>query len=217
MRKYLWIISLAGVVTAGAFGMNVNGWENSTIISASPRTDRRLLPNGSYGNAYQLAPSFDGLNPKFSVRYASERSPHSFAGATRVVLDCFDATDKNATTARLQLDNNEVSYSSFGDQRITVVYYASFPVKLTRLSEADPTFGNRCMFAIEIPREYALTLGENSLRLVSPMGLRSQPDGVRLLLTNRQGTVTDTLQLWAPGSESGAPRYSVLHELSAPR
>lgn len=209
MRNHLLLISLAVIGSAGTLvGVDAGGCENSAMHASAPREIRRTLSNGR-GDRFQIAPSYYSSKLATSVRYASERSSHKFAGATRVVLDNFDATDKNAAAARLQLDNNDVVFSPFGDQSITAVFYAFFQVKLTRMSDTDPTLGNRCIFAIEMPREHARALGKNSLRLVAQAGPGCRPSGVRLLLTNLHGDVTDTLELWAPGSGSAATRFSV--------
>lgn len=145
-------------------------------------------------------------------KYASERSPHTFAGATRVVLDNYDAMDKDAKSAWLQLDNNDVSFSEYGEQQVTVVFYKSFQVKLTRLNGADPDGRDRRIFAVELPIEYAAALGGSSLRLVTPAGAASQPEGVRLLLVNPQNQITATLELRPSGNASLAPRSSVSHQ-----
>jgi hypothetical protein len=141
-------------------------------------------------------------------KYASERSPHKFAGATRVVLDNFDPTDKDAKSASLQLDNNDVIFSEFGEPQVTAVFYKSFQVKLTRRKGADPEGKDRCMFEVELPKEYAAALGENSLRLVAPVGAKSQPREVRLLLMNLKGQVTSTLELRPVGNSAKAASSS---------
>jgi hypothetical protein len=149
--------------------------------------------------------------PNHSVRYASERSPHRFAGATRVVLDYFDPMDKDAKSASLQLDNNDVSFSPFGEPRVTTAFYKAFQIKLTRLNGADLEGKDRCIYAVGLPKEIAAALGESSLRLATPVGTKSQPRGVRLLLMNLQGQVTDTLELRPPGNGADAAPFSVLH------
>lgn len=152
---------------------------------------------------------FVGAGDAFGqVRYVSERSPHRFAGATRVVLDNFDPMDKETRSASLQLDNNDVTFSEFGEQQITTVYYQSFQIKLTRLKSRDPNGTDRRIYLVELPKEYAATLGESSLRLVAQVGAKSQPKGVRLMLVNRQDQVTDALELWT-GTSPGALRFSV--------
>src|ERR1043166_916877 len=115
-------------------------------------------------------------------KYASERSQHTFAGATRVALDNYDAMDKDAKSAWLQLDNNNVSFSEYGEQQVTVVFYKSFQVKLTRLNGVDPDARDRRIFTVELPKEHVAALEGSSLRLVTPAGAASQPEGVRLLL-----------------------------------
>ena len=129
-----------------------------------------------------------------SVKFASERSPYPFAGATRVVLDGFDPTDKDAKSAMLQLDKNEVTFSSFGEPRITAVFYKAFQVKLTRLKLADPAGKDRRIFSVELPKEIAADLGKNSLRLVTP-GPKSDAAGIRLLVVNPEDKVTQILEL----------------------
>ena len=47
-------------------------------------------------------------------RYASERSSHQFAGATRIVLENFDPLDREARSTFLQFDKNEVAFNRFG-------------------------------------------------------------------------------------------------------
>jgi hypothetical protein len=127
------------------------------------------------------------------------------------VLDQFDRMDKAAKAASLQLDKNDVSFSAFGEQRVTTGFYQAFQVKLARLDEADPDGMDACIFSMELPKEYAAALGESSLRLVAPVGARSQSRGVRLLLVNLQGQVTDTLELRPPGNRSGALQIAVSH------
>jgi hypothetical protein len=130
-----------------------------------------------------------------SVKYTSERSPYPFVGATRVVVDGFDPTDKDAKSATLYLDKNEVMYSSFGDQRLTAVFYKPFQVKLTRLNMADPSGKDRRIFLVELPKEFAADLGKNSLRLVTLIGTKSDPTGLRLLVVNPEDKVTQVLEL----------------------
>jgi hypothetical protein len=130
-----------------------------------------------------------------NVRFASERSPYPFVGATRVVLDGFDPKDKDAKSAMLQLDKNEVTFSSFGDPRITAVFYKPFQVKLTRLNMADPSAKNRRIFSLELPKEFAADLGKNSLCLVTLIDTKSEPADVRLLVVNPKGKVMQTLEL----------------------
>jgi hypothetical protein len=128
-------------------------------------------------------------------RYTSDRNANTFVGATRVVLDDFDPTDKEAKSATLQLDKNEVTFSSFGDPQITAVSYKSFPVKLTRLKIADPAGKDRRIFSVALPKEHAEALGKNSLRLVALIGTKSELPGVRLLVVNPEDKVTQTLEL----------------------
>ena len=135
-----------------------------------------------------------------SGKYASERKVQTFAGATRVTIDDFDPADKDAKAALLQLDNNEVSFSPFGEMQVTAVFYKPFPVKLTRLVVADPEKKDRHLFAVEVPKEFAEGLGKNSLKLVASAGTKSQPPGVRLLLVNQEGKVTDALELRSLGN-----------------
>src|ERR1043165_3710027 len=175
MRNTLSILSLAGLTmlvrAGGAFAqvrVYADGWGDSPSISYGDYASRGYsLFNKSHGNVLQIAPSYPDRTPSYSVRYTSERSPHKFAGATRVVLDQFDRMDKAAKSALLQLDKNAVSFTAFGEQRVTTVFYQSFQVKLTRLNEADPDGRDRCIISVELPREYAAALGESSLRLVA--------------------------------------------------
>jgi hypothetical protein len=131
------------------------------------------------------------------------------------VLDNFDPMDKNAKAASLQLDNNDVIFSAFGTRRVTTVFYQAFQIKLTRQDGADPEGRNRCIFAVELPKEYAAALGERSLQLVAPVGDRSLPRGVRLMLMTRQGQVTATLELRPPGDGSDVLRFTVSEPFSA--
>src|SRR5437773_1293416 len=71
-------------------------------------------------------------------RYASDRTPTRFAGATKITLTGFDASGKDVQKANLQLDKNEVAFSAFGDFEITTVFYKPFPVEISRLKMADP-------------------------------------------------------------------------------
>lgn len=208
MRNTLLILSLTGLVTAGyaLIGVDAGEQERSPKNFSASLDGTRNLSNERH--ASQIVPRSFDLERAHSVLYASERSPHKFAGATRVVLDDFHPLDNNAKSARLQLDNNDVTFSEFGDQRITVAFYQSFQVSLTRRDGADPTLGNRIVFAVELPKEYAVALGESSLQLVAPVGLRSEPKGVRLLLLNLQGQVTDTLELRPPRDGAGVLRLS---------
>src|SRR6266566_354632 len=80
------------------------------------------------------------------VKYASERSPYPFVGATRVVVERFDPKDKDATSARFLMDKNEVTFSSFGEPRITAVLYNPVPVILKRLDTTDPSGKDRRVF-----------------------------------------------------------------------
>lgn len=132
---------------------------------------------------------------KKSVRYVSERSAYPFVGATRVALESFDPADKDAKSAMLQLDNNEVTFSAFGEPRITAVFYKFVEVKLTRLDMTDPTAKDRRIFAVELPKEFAACLGKNSLRLVTPIGPKNEPAGIRLLVVNPEDKVTQVLEL----------------------
>jgi hypothetical protein len=165
-----------------------------TVLASADAASAQVLPTATLG------------------KYASERSPHRFAGATRVVLDKFDAMDKDAKSARLQLDNNDVSYSEFGEEQITVVFYKSFQVDLTRLNGADPDGRERRIFAVELPKEYAAALEGSTLRLVTRVGATSELRGVRLLLLNPQSQVTATLELRSSGAASLRPRFSISHE-----
>jgi hypothetical protein len=133
-------------------------------------------------------------------KYASERSPYTFVGATRVVMDGFDPADKDAKSATLQLDQNEVNFSSFGEARITAVFYKPFAVKLTRLNLADPSGKDRRIFSVELPSDLAADLGKNSLRLVTWAGAKSEPAGIRLLLVNPENKVTQVLELRSAGN-----------------
>src|SRR5260370_29708003 len=102
-------------------------------------------------------------------RYTSDRNANTFVGATRVVLDDFDPTDKEAKSATLQLDKNEVAFSSFGDPQITAVSYKSFPVKLTRLKIADPAGKDRRIFSVALPKEQCETSRINFTRPAVPV------------------------------------------------
>ena len=135
-----------------------------------------------------------------SAKYMSERSPYPFIGATRVAIEGFDASDKDANSATLQLDKNEVVFSSFGETRITAVFYKPFQVKLTRLTMADPSGKGRRIYSVEVPKEFAADLGKNSLRLVTPTGEKSEPAGIRLLLVNSENKVTQTVDLRPAGN-----------------
>lgn len=128
-------------------------------------------------------------------RYLSDRSQHKFLGATRIVLSDFDATAKDSKSASLQLDMNEVVFSTFGDSRVTTAFYKPFEVKLTPLKITDPAGKDRRIYAVELPAEFVETLGKNSLRLVAPIAEKGQPAGVRLLLVDSQGKMTATLEL----------------------
>jgi hypothetical protein len=130
-----------------------------------------------------------------SAKYTSERSPYPFVGATRVVVDGFDPTDKDAKSATLYLDKNEVMFSSFGDSRLTAVFYKPFQVKLTRLNIVDPSGKDRRIFSVELPKEFAADIGKNSLRLVTLIGTKSDPTGLRLLVVNPEDKVTQVLEL----------------------
>jgi len=131
------------------------------------------------------------------VKYTSERSPYPFVGATRVVIDGFDATDNDAKSATLQLDKNEMTFSSFGEARLTAVLYKPFQVKLTRLKLPDPSGKDRRIFSVELPNEFAADLGKNSLQLVTPAGTKSEPMGIRLLVVNPESKVIHVLELRA--------------------
>jgi hypothetical protein len=128
-------------------------------------------------------------------KYTSERSLHKFAGATRIVLDNFDPMDKQAKSVSLQLDNNEVSFSEFGEQRVTAVFYQAVEAKITLIHEADSKGKHGRIYLIELPKEHAAALGEHTLRLVATAGSASQANGARLLLINREGKVTSALEL----------------------
>ena len=130
-----------------------------------------------------------------STKWVSERNPFPFVGATRVVIDGFDSKDKNAASALLQLDKNEVIFSSFGESQITAVLYKPFQVQLTRLNMADPSGKDRRIFAVALPKDYAADLGQNSLRLVVPANTTSEAAGIRLLVVNPQDKVTQVLEL----------------------
>ena len=136
----------------------------------------------------------EGGQPK-KVKYASERSPYPFVGATRVMIDGFDANDNDAKSAMLQLDKNEMTFSAFGEARITAVLFKPFQVKLTRLKLADPSGKDRRIFSVELPNEFAADLGKNSLQLVTPAGTKSEPTGIRLLLVNPENKVIHVLEL----------------------
>ena len=133
-----------------------------------------------------------------NVRFASDRSPYPFLGATRVMIEEFDPAAKGATSAMLQLDKNEVTYSSFGEPRVTAVFYKPFQVKLTRLNITDPTGKGRHQFSVELPKEAAGDLGKNSLRLVTVLAKESELVGLRLLLVNSDNKVTQILELRPP-------------------
>jgi hypothetical protein len=128
------------------------------------------------------------------AKFTSERSPYPFVGATRVVIDGFDPTDKDAKSASLVLDKNEVTLNAFGDPQITAVFYKPFQVKLTRLNMADPGGKDRLLFSVELPKEFASDIGKNSLRLVTA-GPKMAGAGIRLLLVNQDGKVTQVLEL----------------------
>jgi hypothetical protein len=131
-----------------------------------------------------------------STKFTSERRQHKFLGATRVVLDKFNRMDKEGKTATLQLDGNELVFSSFGDSRVTLVFYKPFDVKLTRLNTADPTGQGRRIYSVELPTAQMQVLGKNSLRLVSPIAApKGQPAGARLLLVDPSGKVLETVEL----------------------
>ena len=132
-----------------------------------------------------------------NVKYTSERSPYPFVGATRVMIDGFDPIDKDAKSAMLQLDKNEITFSSFGEARITAVSFKPFQVKLTRLKLADPSGKDRRIFSVELPNEFAADLGKNSLQLMTPAGTRSELTGIRLLLVNPENKVIHVLELRA--------------------
>src|SRR5215213_8963287 len=82
-------------------------------------------------------------------KYASERSLHKFAGATRIVLDNFDPMDSHAKSVSLQMDNNEVSFSALGEQRVTAVFYQAIQAQLTLLNEADPNGKHGRIYLVE--------------------------------------------------------------------
>jgi hypothetical protein len=128
-------------------------------------------------------------------RYASDRNAISFIGATRIVLEGFDATDKDAKSATLQLDKNALTFSVFGDAQITTVFYKPFPVELTALKIADPAGKDRRIFAVALPKEQAEGLGKNSVRLVAPANAKGETPAVRLLLVNPEGKVVQAVEL----------------------
>jgi hypothetical protein len=150
----------------------------------------------------EIYPQVRDLPPAKLGKYASERSPHKFAGATRVVLDEFDPLDKDSKSALLQLDNNDVNFTEFGEQQITAVFYKPFQVKVTRRKGAGTEGKDPCVFDVELPKEQAVALGEGSLRIVTPVGTKSQPREVRLLLMNGKGQITNTLELRPAGKSS---------------
>ena len=113
------------------------------------------------------------------------------------MLNDFDPTDKDAKSAMLQLDKNEVTFSAFGEARITAVSYKSFQVKLTRLKLVDPSGKDRRIFSVELPNECTEDLGKNSLQLVTSAGTKSEPTGIRLLLVNPENKVMHVLELRA--------------------
>src|ERR1017187_4354664 len=104
---------------------------NTMLVLSFAALTAIVSPDGAISQVRVPPPSSVG-------KFASERSSHKFAGATRVVLDNFDPMDKDSKSASLQLDNNDVIFSDFGEQQITAVFYKSFEVKLTRLKGADP-------------------------------------------------------------------------------
>jgi hypothetical protein len=130
-----------------------------------------------------------------NAKYISERNPHAFLGATRVAVEEFDSTDKGPSSALLQLDKNEVTFSPFGDSRITAVFYKPFPVKLTRLNIVDTTNKDRRLFAVELPKDAAEGLGKNSLRLATVTGKNSELLSLRLLLVDTDNKVTQVVEL----------------------
>jgi hypothetical protein len=132
-----------------------------------------------------------------NFRFASERTPFPFAGATRVTLEGFNPTEKDAKSVSLLLDKNEISYSSFGEPRLTTVFYKPFPIKLKRLEIADPSGKDRRIFAVEAPKEMADGLGKNTLQIVVSPATKSEPAGLRLLLINSENKVTQVLELRA--------------------
>jgi hypothetical protein len=128
-------------------------------------------------------------------KYVSERSQYPFLGATQVILSDFAPMGKETSTAKLLLDANELTFSAFGDVRITAVLYKPVEVKLTRVKADDPTGKDRRVFAVELPRERAELLNKRSLQLVWPVGEKGQPAGVRLLVLDPAGKVMQTLEL----------------------
>ena len=86
-------------------------------------------------------------------------------------------------------------FSLFGDPRVSVVFYKSFPVKLTRLKLVDPVGKDRRIFSVELPEEYTAALGKNSLRLVVLADSKTEPASVRLLVVSPEDKVTQTLEL----------------------
>lgn len=137
------------------------------------------------------------LGQEKGIKYASERSPFPFIGATMVALEGFDPKDKDPKSALLQLDKNQIFYSSFGEPRLTAVFYKPVPVTLTPLNIADPSGQNRRIFAVDLPKENAADLGKSTLRLVTSIGKKSELAGIRLLLVNQEDKVTQVLELRA--------------------
>jgi hypothetical protein len=129
------------------------------------------------------------------IKYASERSPYPFVGATRVAVEGFDPSDNDPMSAMLQMDKNEVTFSSYGEPRITTVFYKAVPVKLTRLDQADPTGMDRRIYSVEMPKEFSADLGKNAVRLVTTKATKSEPAGIRLLLVNPDKVVTQVVEL----------------------
>jgi hypothetical protein len=140
-------------------------------------------------------PAWHGIAGEQNQRYMSERSHHKFLGATRIVLSNFDGAAKDAKSALLQFDRNDVVFSTFGDSRITTVFYKPFEVKLTQLKLADPEAKGRRIYGVELPAEFVEALGKNSLRLVAPVAEKGQAAGARLLLADAQGKTITTLDL----------------------
>jgi hypothetical protein len=128
-------------------------------------------------------------------RFASERDPARFAGATKITLTGFDASGTDVQKANLQLDKNEVAFSAFGDPEVTAVFYKPFPVEISRLKTADPLNKNRRLYSMTIPKEHADDLGKNSLRLVVRTDAKSKLPEVRILLVGSDGKVIQAREL----------------------
>jgi hypothetical protein len=138
-----------------------------------------------------------GADEKAS-RFLSARTQHTFLGATQLALSSFRPNEKEATSAMLLLDANEVTFSQLGDLRVTAVAYKPIEVKLTPVAVDDASGSKRRAFAVELPKEQKAALGKNTLRLVWPIsGTKNQPVGVRLMLVDPAGKVQQTVELWS--------------------